>query len=129
MQSGRLPIALEGLAKYVRGYAEARAAIGLALWYPLLVLCLAYVLFLGLLYLAVPRIVDAADVLGTARDLSLSLVGAARRADALLVAGRAGPALGALDRLGEVGLGLAIPGGLAELALAFPLDEVDPGQL
>ena len=47
-RSGRLPIALEGLAKYVRGYAEARAAIGLALWYPLLVLTLAYALFVGL---------------------------------------------------------------------------------
>ena len=63
-QSGRLPIALEGLARYVRGYAEARAAIGLALWYPLLVLTLAYALFLGMLALVVPRLVAAADVFG-----------------------------------------------------------------
>jgi type II secretory pathway component PulF len=63
-RSGRLPIALEGLAKYVRGYAEARAAIGLALWYPLLVLTLAYVLFVGLLWTAIPRFVDAFDSLG-----------------------------------------------------------------
>src|SRR5262245_23349033 len=41
-QAGRLPIALEGLARYVRGYGEARTAIGLALWYPLIVLSLAY---------------------------------------------------------------------------------------
>jgi type II secretory pathway component PulF len=63
-RSGRLPIALEGLAKYVRGYAEARAAIGLALWYPLLVLTLAYVLFVGMAWLAVPRFVQAFDSLG-----------------------------------------------------------------
>ncbi len=30
-QSGRLPIALEGIGRYVRGYSDARAAIGLAL--------------------------------------------------------------------------------------------------
>ncbi len=41
-RSGQLPIALEGMARYVRGYSEARAAIGVALWYPLLVLSLAY---------------------------------------------------------------------------------------
>jgi type II secretory pathway component PulF len=63
-QSGRLPIALEGLAKYVRGYSEARAAIGLALWYPLLVLSLAYVLFLGMLALVGDKMVPAADLLG-----------------------------------------------------------------
>ena len=55
-RSGRLPIALEGLAKYVRGYAEARAAIGLALWYPLLVLTLAYALFVGMVSLGGPAV-------------------------------------------------------------------------
>ena len=63
-QSGRLPIALEGLAKYVRGYAEARASIGLALWYPLLVLSLAYALFVAMTYLAFKKLADTADVLG-----------------------------------------------------------------
>jgi type II secretory pathway component PulF len=63
-RSGRLPIALEGLAKYVRGYAEARAAIGLALWYPLLVLTLAYALFVAMAYLASEKIVKQADILG-----------------------------------------------------------------
>jgi len=61
---GRLPIALEGLARYVRGYSEARTAIGLALWYPLLVLSLAYVLFLALVWLAVPRFVETFESLG-----------------------------------------------------------------
>ncbi len=62
-RSGQLPIALEGLAKYVRGYAEARSAIGLALWYPLIVLTLAYVLFVGMVELAVPRFIAAFDSL------------------------------------------------------------------
>jgi general secretion pathway protein F len=61
---GRLPIALEGLARYVRGYSEARAAIGLALWYPLLVLTLAYALFVGLVMVVVPRFVDGFGSLG-----------------------------------------------------------------
>ena len=34
-RSGQLPVALEGLARYVGGFSEARATIGLALWYPL----------------------------------------------------------------------------------------------
>jgi type II secretory pathway component PulF len=63
VRSGQLPIALEGLARYVRGYSEARAAIGLALWYPLIVLSLAYVLFVALVGLAVPRFVGAFDSL------------------------------------------------------------------
>ena len=62
--TGQLPIALEGLTKYVRGYSEARAAIGLALWYPLLVLALAYVLFVGLLWMAVPEFIKDLEVLG-----------------------------------------------------------------
>ena len=54
-RSGQLPIALEGLARFVRGYSEARTAIGLALWYPLVVLTLAYALFVGLVISIVPR--------------------------------------------------------------------------
>jgi len=54
-KSGRLPVALEGLAGYVRGYSEARATIGLALWYPILVLALAYGLFVGLVSRVVPQ--------------------------------------------------------------------------
>jgi type II secretory pathway component PulF len=63
-RSGQLPIALEGLAKYVRGYSDARTAIGLALWYPLLVLALAYTLFVGLLWLAVPEFIKTYELLG-----------------------------------------------------------------
>jgi general secretion pathway protein F len=63
-RAGRLPVALEGMARFVRGYSEARGAIGLALWYPVLVLSLAYGLFVGLVALVVPRLVEAFDSLG-----------------------------------------------------------------
>src|SRR5271166_909208 len=63
-RSGRLSAALEGLARYVRGYSEARAAIGVALWYPILVLSLAYVLFLGLVIEVIPRFIGAFESLG-----------------------------------------------------------------
>jgi general secretion pathway protein F len=63
-RAGRLPVALEGMARYVRGYSEARVAIGLALWYPLVVLALAYALFVGLVMVVVPRFVQAFDALG-----------------------------------------------------------------
>jgi general secretion pathway protein F len=65
-KSGQLAVALEGLARYVRGYSEARSAVGLALWYPLLVLTLAYGLFVGLVSLCVPRFVNAFEGLGLA---------------------------------------------------------------
>ncbi|MFO0908238.1 MAG: type II secretion system F family protein [Isosphaeraceae bacterium] len=55
IRSGRLPTALEGLAGYARGYSEARHAIGLALWYPLIVLCLAYALFILLMAFVLPK--------------------------------------------------------------------------
>src|SRR5271166_3195163 len=63
-RSGRLSAALEGLARYVRGYSEARAAIGVALWYPILVLSLAYGLFLALVIEIIPRFIGAFESLG-----------------------------------------------------------------
>jgi general secretion pathway protein F len=65
-RAGRLTVALEGLARYVRGYSEARTAIGLALWYPLIVLSLAYGLFIGFVSVVVPRFVTAFESLGLA---------------------------------------------------------------
>ncbi len=44
-RSGRLPLVLEGLASFARSYQEARRSLGLALLYPLIVLCFAYGLF------------------------------------------------------------------------------------
>jgi type II secretory pathway component PulF len=63
-RSGQLPAALEGLARYVRGYSEARRAIGLALWYPILVLSLAYFLFIIMVGLCMRKFVDAFESLG-----------------------------------------------------------------
>jgi general secretion pathway protein F len=71
-RAGRLPVALEGMARYIRGLTDARRSIGLALWYPGLVVCLAYVLFVGLVYLVVPRFAAAADSLGLAMPVPLS---------------------------------------------------------
>lgn len=58
-RAGRLPVALEGMARYLRGVTDARRTIGLALWYPGLVLVMAYLLFVMMLYLVVPRFVAA----------------------------------------------------------------------
>jgi type II secretory pathway component PulF len=55
-RSGRLAKALEGLASYARAFAETRRAIGLALLYPLLVLLLAYGLFVVFVLWVVPRL-------------------------------------------------------------------------
>jgi type II secretory pathway component PulF len=74
-RSGRLPVALEGLARYVGGFSEARATIGLALWYPLLVLSLAYVLFLGMVGWAVPRFIEAFNSLGLTLSAPLRWLG------------------------------------------------------
>jgi type II secretory pathway component PulF len=77
-RSGQLPVALEGLAQYVRGYSEARSTIGLALWYPLVVLSLAYALFVGMVLLVVPRFLEAFRSLGLESPAPLrwlSLVG------------------------------------------------------
>jgi general secretion pathway protein F len=63
VRAGRLPVALEGMSRYVRGYSEARSAIGIALWYPLLVICVAYALFVGLLAIVVPKLVEAFESL------------------------------------------------------------------
>ncbi len=128
-RSGRLPIALEGLAQYVRGYAEARAAIGLALWYPLLVLTLAYALFVGLVSLAVPAVRRGVRFAGPARGRSVALAVVGRRVGALLVAGRADLLFMLLIAWVRSGSGGTISGEVMELAAAFPVDEVDPGQL
>ncbi len=61
-RTGDLASALQGLTRYLRGYSETRAAIGLALWYPLLVVTLAYVLFIGVVTQVVPRFREAFEM-------------------------------------------------------------------
>jgi len=55
LRAGRLATALEGLTGFLRAYLDSRQAIGLALCYPLMVLVLAYGLFVLLVVQVVPR--------------------------------------------------------------------------
>ncbi len=80
VRSGRLPTALEGLTRYVRGYSEARSAIGIALWYPILIASVAYGLFLGMSTLIAPRFVDAFPSLGIEPPATLNLISRVGRA-------------------------------------------------
>lgn len=59
IRSGRLTQALEGMATLTRGHVEARRAIGLALLYPMMVVVLAYALFVGFVTRIVPRYTSA----------------------------------------------------------------------
>jgi len=62
-RSGDVATALQGMSRYLKGYSEARSAIGLALWYPILVVTLAYALFLGVILHVVPRFREALQTL------------------------------------------------------------------
>ena len=73
-RTGNAAPALEGMSRYLRGFAEARDAVGLALWYPLLVVTLAYVLFLGMAILLAPRFVSAFQSLGLPATPALETV-------------------------------------------------------
>jgi general secretion pathway protein F len=55
LRSGRLAAAFEGMATLARGFADARRAIGLALLYPMLVLGLAFALFVLFVVEMAPR--------------------------------------------------------------------------
>ena len=91
------------MARYVRGYSDARATIGLALWYPILVLALAYGLFVGLVSLVVPRFVAAFDSLHLTASPVLHWLNWLGETGRILVARRTDRAGRAGDRLGPVG--------------------------
>ncbi|HEX8200909.1 MAG TPA: type II secretion system F family protein, partial [Isosphaeraceae bacterium] len=59
LRGGRLAAALEGLAGFARRVVELRKAIGLALIYPVLVMMVAYALFVGFVVVIAPRFVEA----------------------------------------------------------------------
>lgn len=59
LRSGRLAEALEGLAGFARNYVELRRMIGLALIYPVIVLMIAYGLFVLFVVELIPRLNDA----------------------------------------------------------------------
>jgi general secretion pathway protein F len=74
VRSGKLSNALESLATYARGFAEARRSILVAIWYPLLVLLVASVLFLGIMTKVIPRFVQTFEVLRLPLNWSLRLL-------------------------------------------------------
>ncbi len=61
LRSGRLSAALEGLTGFARGHVEMRRAVGLALLYPVIVLLVGYGLFVGLILIVVPQLIEAFD--------------------------------------------------------------------
>lgn len=71
LRSGRLPVALEGLSTFARGFTEARRSIGLALWYPLFVLLTAYVLMIFLTTTVIPRFLQTFQSMGLPTHASL----------------------------------------------------------
>jgi type II secretory pathway component PulF len=73
-RTGDLGAALQGLTRYLRGYSETRAAIGLALWYPLLVVTLAYGLFIGVVTQLIPRFREAFEMFDLPPTRALSFV-------------------------------------------------------
>jgi general secretion pathway protein F len=54
MRSGRLPAALEAITDSARNLKQLRATVGLAMIYPLLLVCIAYFLFLMLVAFVLP---------------------------------------------------------------------------
>jgi general secretion pathway protein F len=72
LRAGKLPMALEGLTTYARGFAEGRQAIGLALWYPLIVLTVAYALFVFIVTTVIPRFLGLFQSLGVPAHAWLS---------------------------------------------------------
>lgn len=76
IRAGRLPAALESLAEFVRSYRDARRLIGLAFWYPMLVLVLAYTLFILMVTQMVPRFLAAFQSLRIEVPPTLRVLGA-----------------------------------------------------
>ena len=74
LRAGRLSVALEGLASYARGFSETRRAIGLAFWYPLLVLLVADAVFVLLAVEVAPRLLAAFQSLGVGAGTPLRLL-------------------------------------------------------
>ncbi|MFO0958648.1 MAG: type II secretion system F family protein [Isosphaeraceae bacterium] len=79
-RSGRLASALENLADVARRQMELRNLLGLSMIYPLIVVCLAYALFVGFLVLLVPRLASAFGTFRLEGAWGLSAMEAAGRA-------------------------------------------------
>jgi len=61
LKSGRLPVALESLAYSARRMIELQRSVALALFYPLMILLLAYALFVGYLLVVWPAFAELID--------------------------------------------------------------------
>ncbi len=75
VRSGRLPTALEGMATYARRYAQSRQDIGLALWYPSIVLVLAISLFMLFVARVIPRFVATFELFRLPINAGIRLLG------------------------------------------------------
>jgi general secretion pathway protein F len=75
LRAGRLATALESLTGFVRAYLDSRRSIGVALGYPLLVLVLAYGLFVLLVVHVVPRFLSAFEAFRIPVPAALSGMG------------------------------------------------------
>jgi general secretion pathway protein F len=75
LRAGRLSSALEGLAGFVRAYVDSRRAIGLALTYPMIVLTLAYCLFVLLVSVVSRGFLGAFETFRIPIPASLHLLG------------------------------------------------------
>jgi type II secretory pathway component PulF len=78
-RSGQLASALDGLTVYARHFVEMRRTLGLALVYPVLVILLAYVLFLGFLLFVLPRFLAVFESFRFSSHESLTVLDTLRR--------------------------------------------------
>lgn len=74
LRAGRLPAALEDLAHFARRQGELRRTIGLALFYPYIVLTLAFALFILFTALIAPRFEEMVREFGLAHSVWLGLL-------------------------------------------------------
>jgi general secretion pathway protein F len=79
VRAGRLSSALEGLAVYARNFVELRRLLGLALIYPIMVVMLAYALFLGFLLYVLPPFLATFDAFRFSAQPALGLLEWLRR--------------------------------------------------
>jgi type II secretory pathway component PulF len=80
LKTGRLSAALEGLSGFARTYADLRRAIGMALVYPLIVLCLAYGFFVYFVLYVAPAFLKTFHLFRLSTPEILEFIGACKAA-------------------------------------------------
>jgi type II secretory pathway component PulF len=122
VRSGRLSQALEGMASIARGYAEARRAVGMALFYPIVVLILAYSLALFFVIELAPRFAATFQSLGLPPFMAMDVL--ERAGQTVVYWGPILPILLVLTALRWVWSGRSMvldSGGFGPLLTRFPL--------